>query len=64
MFLLNEEEATLIATAQIQTIKERWAQVCDEASLSEVDRNFLWRRQFLNPYAFIDAPEAITRLVD
>jgi serine/threonine-protein kinase HipA len=64
LFLLNEEEAILIATAQIKTIKERWAQVCDEASLSEVDRNFLWRRQFLNPYAFIDAPEAITRLVD
>ncbi|WFU54870.1 HipA domain-containing protein [Bradyrhizobium pachyrhizi] len=63
LFLLNEGEAILIATAQIKTIKERWAQVCDEAALSEVDRNFLWRRQFFNPYAFIDAPEAITRLV-
>lgn len=64
LFLLNEGEALLIATAQIKTIKERWAQVCNEAALSEVDRNFLWRRQFLNPYAFIDAPEAITRLID
>jgi serine/threonine-protein kinase HipA len=24
----------------------------DEASLSPVDRAFLWRRQFLNAYAF------------
>lgn len=37
--------------------------MCDEAGLSEVDRNFLWRRQFFNPYAFIDTPEAISRLV-
>jgi hypothetical protein len=26
--------------------------VCDEAELSEVDRIFLWRRSFLNDYAF------------
>ena len=38
--------------------------VCDQAALSEVDRNFMWRRQFLNPYAFVDAPEAIAGLVD
>ncbi|MDV3482480.1 MULTISPECIES: hypothetical protein [Sphingobium] len=25
---------------------------CDEAELAEVDRAFLWRRQFLNEYAF------------
>ncbi|HYN39351.1 MAG TPA: hypothetical protein VES39_08870, partial [Rhodospirillales bacterium] len=64
LFLLGEGEAILIATAQIKTIKEHWLQVCDEAGLSEVDRNFLWRRQFLNPYAFIDAPEAVTGFVD
>jgi len=37
--------------------------VCDEAALGQVDRNLFWRRQFLNPYAFIGAPEAITALV-
>jgi serine/threonine-protein kinase HipA len=38
--------------------------MCDEAKLSKVDRNFLWRRQFLNPYAFLEAPEVVTKLID
>jgi serine/threonine-protein kinase HipA len=38
--------------------------VCHEAQLSQVDRNLLWRRQFLHPYAFVGAPEAITNLVE
>ncbi len=62
-FLLNEAEAVAIAVQQIKTIKARWSAVCDEAALGEVDRNLFWRRQFLNAYAFIGAPEAITRLV-
>lgn len=28
--------------------------VCDEAGLRAVDRAYLWRRQFLNPFAFDD----------
>jgi serine/threonine-protein kinase HipA len=62
-FLLNEAEAAGIAVQQIKTIKQRWSGVCDEAELGQVDRNLFWRRQFLNPYAFIGAPEAITSLV-
>jgi serine/threonine-protein kinase HipA len=62
-FLLNEAEAVAIAVQQIKTIKARWSAVCDEAALGEVDRNLFWRRQFLNAYAFIGAPEAITSLV-
>ncbi len=62
-FLLNEAEAIAIAIAQIKTIMERWLDVCDDARLGQVDRNFLWRRQFLNPYAFIGAPEEIRELV-
>ena len=62
-FLLNEAEAAAIAAQQIKTIKARWSAVCDEAALGEVDRNLFWRRQFLNAYAFIGAPEAITSLV-
>ena len=34
----------------------------DNASLSEVDRNFLWRRVFLNPFIFEGTPEALVRL--
>jgi serine/threonine-protein kinase HipA len=62
-FLLNEAEAAAIAVQQIKIIKERWSGVCDEAELGQVDRNLFWRRQFLNPFAFIGAPEAITSLV-
>ena len=49
---MNNAEAILLVTEQVRTIKQRWPAVCDEAKLSKVDRNFLWRRQFLNPYAF------------
>ncbi|QOZ11634.1 MULTISPECIES: type II toxin-antitoxin system HipA family toxin [Bradyrhizobium] len=62
-FLLNEADAVAIVVHQIKTIKDRWSAVCDEAALGQVDRNLFWRRQFLNPYAFIGAPQAITSLI-
>ena len=61
---IKNAEAILLATEQVKTIKQRWPAVCDEAKLSKVDRNFLWRRQFLNPFAFLGAPEAVTKLID
>jgi len=64
LFLISNAVALLIATEQVKTIKQRWPAVCDEAKLSQVDRNFLWRRQFLNPFAFLEAPEAVTKLID
>jgi serine/threonine-protein kinase HipA len=63
LFLLDVAEATKIVTHQIKTIQKFWTQVCDQAALTEVDRNFLWRRQFLNDFAFVDAPKAIAGLV-
>jgi serine/threonine-protein kinase HipA len=50
-FLLSQEEATEIFEHQKATIEKHWAAVCDEAELSEVDRNLFWHRQFLNPYS-------------
>jgi len=50
-FLLGIERARAIVDRQIAIIRARWADVCDEACLSEVDRAFLWGRQFLNPFA-------------
>jgi serine/threonine-protein kinase HipA len=38
--------------------RARWGVVCDEAGLSEVDRVFLWGRQFLNPFALEGWAEA------
>lgn len=62
-FFLSEDEAATIAARQITTIRERWGNICDEAGLSEVDRNLLWRRQFLNPFAFEGAPPSLRALV-
>jgi serine/threonine-protein kinase HipA len=62
-FLLSFDEALALAAHQIDVIQSRWAPVCDEAQLSEVDRTLMWRRQFLNPFAFDDAPAALTALL-
>ena len=51
-FLLSDRDASTIINEQAGAIIENWGQVCDEAALAEVDRAFLWRRQFLNDYAF------------
>ena len=64
LFLLNEAEAKGIVKDLIKVIKERWSTVCEEAKLSEVDKNLFWRRQFLNPYAFTNAPKDIAQLVE
>lgn len=63
LFLLHTDAATHIVSQQIKAIRKFWAQVCDEAALTEVDRNLLWRRQFLNDFAFVDAPKALAELV-
>jgi serine/threonine-protein kinase HipA len=55
-FQLSEEEAIAIIAGQIHSIAANWTAVCAESGLSAVDRNLLWGRQFLNPYAFEGAP--------
>ncbi|WP_437889567.1 type II toxin-antitoxin system HipA family toxin [Phytobacter sp. V91] len=61
-FLLDEQEATAIIVHCIKTVQEQWLDVCDEAAVSEVDRNLFWRRMFLNPFIFEGAPDTILRL--
>lgn len=53
-FLLSAEEAKSIIEQQLDGIKMHWDEVCSLARLSEVDRNFFWGRQFLNPYIFLE----------
>jgi serine/threonine-protein kinase HipA len=50
-YLLSEPDAREIVDEQINVIESHWAEVCDRASLTRVDRAAFWRRQFLNPYA-------------
>lgn len=51
-FLLSDADARAIIDAQVEGIRAAWNDICDEAELSNVDRAFLWQRQFLNEYAF------------
>ncbi|MGK2924258.1 MAG: type II toxin-antitoxin system HipA family toxin [Lysobacterales bacterium] len=53
-FLVSEKQAVEMIEAQMRVIAGRWGEVCAIASLSEVDRNLFWGRQFLNPYSFAD----------
>jgi serine/threonine-protein kinase HipA len=63
-FLLSPREAIAIARRQITAIRNHWEPVCREATMTEVDRNLLWRRQFLNPFAFEGAPPELTALAE
>ena len=51
-FLVTPDEAVQIAHEQIECIGKNWEAVCDEAGLGGTEKNMLWARQFLNPYAF------------
>ena len=50
-FLLSKEEAREIFGELIAAIEQHWNIVCENAELSEVEKKFFWRRQFLNPYS-------------
>jgi serine/threonine-protein kinase HipA len=50
-FLLSEDGAKEIFEKQKSIINEKWRDICEEAEMSEVDRKYLWGRQFLNPFA-------------
>ena len=57
-FQLSVEEARGIIDAQLHAVNAHWREVCDEAGLGEAERNALWGRQFLNPFALQDYKEA------
>jgi serine/threonine-protein kinase HipA len=50
-YILSEPDAREIIDHQIDVISAEWIEVCDLARLTEVERAYFWRRQFLNPYA-------------
>jgi hypothetical protein len=59
VFLLRPEDAIGIVTTQVELIEQAWSTVCAEANLSEVARQYFWRWQFLNRFAFFGAPGEI-----
>lgn len=60
-YLLSNEEAKAIILQQVNVIRTHWEAICEEGALSPVERAYLWGRQFLNPFAFYNAPEEIRR---
>jgi serine/threonine-protein kinase HipA len=62
-FFLSTDAAVAIVVHQVTVIHNQWKQVCDEASLSTIDRRLFWGRQFLNPFAFEGAPSNISALL-
>ena len=54
IFHLTAAQAREIVDQQIAVIIEEWSSVCDQAELSTADRDRLWGRQFLNPFALYD----------
>jgi serine/threonine-protein kinase HipA len=51
-FQLSALEAQEIIDHQVDCITQSWSEVCEQARLSRAERTFLWKRQFLNDYAF------------
>lgn len=50
-YLLSGSEARDIVDHQIDVIESEWSDVCDRARMTEIERKYFWRRQFLNSYA-------------
>ena len=48
---LTAQQAREIVDQQVATIHTHWDEVCDIAATSHADKERLWGRQFLNPYA-------------
>jgi serine/threonine-protein kinase HipA len=61
-FLLNDQEARKVISELVAAVVANWGRICDEAELSGIDRSFLWRRQFLNDYAFEGFADGSPRL--
>lgn len=54
IYHLTTGQAREIVDHQIAAIHSEWEAVCDRAAITQADRNRLWGRQFLNPYALYD----------
>lgn len=48
-FNLNSQHAKEEVESLEHVIQSSWDQVCDEAQMTETEKRFFWKRQFLNP---------------
>jgi len=61
-FRLTPTEAQALIIDQITRLKGAWDAACTDARLALIERDNLWGRQFLNPFAFQGAPPAIAAM--
>jgi serine/threonine-protein kinase HipA len=54
-YLMSKTEATDIIDHQVDTIRSEWDEAAEVARLTAIERDQLWGRQILNPYAQEDA---------
>lgn len=64
IFMLSETAAFEIVEKTLSYIVENWSHICDEATVTSVDKNLFKERQFLNPFIFedLDAQKSILLL--
>ena len=58
-FQLSQKAAKDIIDRQIGTIRDAWDGICEEAALTEVDRNLFGQRIFLNESIFEGTAEGL-----
>ncbi len=51
-FQLGEKAEKNLIARQVGTIRDAWDDICEEAALTEVERNLFGQRIFLNDYIF------------
>ncbi|WP_266180814.1 type II toxin-antitoxin system HipA family toxin [Dyella humicola] len=56
-FLLADVDARALIAAQVIGVRRHWHGICDEAGLSQGQREVFWKRQFLNDYVFEGYPD-------
>ncbi|WP_426565342.1 type II toxin-antitoxin system HipA family toxin [Angustibacter sp. McL0619] len=49
---LSPQQASEIVDQQVSAIRDGWEQAADQTRLTADERQYLWGRQILNPYAF------------
>ncbi len=55
-FLLTPTDAEAVIDHVVSTIRNDWDDVCDEARLTQLERDQLWGREIMNEYIFWDQP--------
>lgn len=54
VFLLSESDARAIVDHQLEVVHTEWQEVCDMGQLTRIERDSMWGRQFVNPFALYD----------